>query len=210
MARKRLLIVDDHQLVVDGLREIFQKDGNFDVVGTANDGHEALRYLQNLPVDLVITDIDMPNMGGLELTKQIKANGHSSKVIILTMHNERSLMKEVLQIGADGFLLKTASSEEMLLAAHAVLNGNRYVSSAITDIIQADPEPKSKAEVDLSERELQILQLIAEGFTNKEIGDKVHISHRTVDKHRANMMQKIGAKNIAELVRFAMKNELID
>lgn len=210
MTQKRLLIVDDHQLVVDGLKEIFQKDGIYDVVGTANNGHEALRYLQNLQVDVLITDLDMPKMSGLDLVRQVKADSFPCKVIILTMHNERSLIKEVLQVGADGFLLKSASSEEMLLAAKAVLNGNRYVSSTITDIIQEEPEPKKSSEVDLSDRERQILQLIAEGFTNKEIGEKVHISHRTVDKHRANMMQKIGAKNVAELVRFAMKNELID
>lgn len=209
--QQRLLLVDDHQLVVDGIREIFLKDDAFQIVGTANNGQEALRFLENIPVDLVITDIDMPQMGGLELTQHIRKSGINCRVIIITMHNEKSLVRKILAIGADGFLLKSASSDEMLMAAHAVLKGNRYISSEITEIVmQTSSDKHNLQEIEFSKRELEILQLITEGFTNKEIGEKVHISHRTVDKHRANMMQKIEARNVAELVRYAMKNELID
>jgi DNA-binding NarL/FixJ family response regulator len=203
--------VDDHQLVVDGIQELFLKDESFQIVGTANNGIEALRILENIPVDLVITDIDMPKMGGVALVESIRKKKINCRIIMITMHNEKSLVRELINIGADGFLLKSASSQEMLLAARAVMNGNRYISSEITEIVLQENTKASELEpIQFSNRELEILQLIAEGFTNREIGEKIHISHRTVDKHRANMMQKIEARNVAELVRYAMKKELID
>lgn len=209
--KHRYLLVDDHQLVVDGIQELFLKDESFQIVGTANNGIEALRILENIPVDLVITDIDMPKMGGVALVESIRKKKINCRIIMITMHNEKSLVRELINIGADGFLLKSASSQEMLLAARAVMNGNRYISSEITEIVLQENTKASELEpIQFSNRELEILQLIAEGFTNREIGEKIHISHRTVDKHRANMMQKIEARNVAELVRYAMKKELID
>lgn len=207
----RILIVDDHQLVVDGLKAIFNSDDSFTIVGIANNGKEALNHLETIPTDLVLTDIDMPEMNGIDLVKTIQKNNLACKVIVMTMHNEKPLVKEVLGLGAHGFLLKTASSEEMVLAVKSVMGGNNYVSSEITQIILQQDQPKTqKKQTDLSKREIEILQLIAEGFSNKQIGEKIFISHRTVDKHRANMMQKIGAKNVAEMVSYAIRNELID
>lgn len=207
----RLLIVDDHQLIIDGLNAIFSKDPAITIVGTAHNGQEALNFLNKIDVDIVLTDIDMPEMGGIQLVKAIRDSDLKCKVVIMTMHNEKPLVTEILTLGAEGFLLKSASEKEMQLAIKAVHEGSKYVSSEITEIIlKPDLVPAQKTVVDLSKREIQILQLIAEGFTNKEIGEKIFISHRTVDKHRANMMSKIEAKNIAELVRYAMRNELIE
>jgi len=207
----RLLIADDHQLVADGVKAIFESSPLFEVVGVANNGKEALRFLKSIAVDLVITDVEMPEIDGFQLIEKLRKEDYSCRIIVMTMHKEKPLVTSLLQLGADGFLLKSASSDEMLLAAQSVMIGNKYTSSEITEILLTADKPQQIDEkVELSGRELEILQLIAEGFSNKEIGEKIFISHRTVDKHRANMMSKIGARNVAELVRYAMRNELID
>lgn len=209
----RILLVDDHQLVLDGLKAILSADPMLEVVGAVNSGKAALTFLKNLEIDLVMTDIDMPEMTGIELVQEIKNNGWPAKVMVLTMHNEKSIIKQIMAIGAEGYVLKTTDQSEMLLAVKKVLSGSNYFSADVTVTLlseDAKPAANNKLSIDLTEREREILQLIAEGFTNKEIGDKLFISHRTVDAHRTNMMKKLEVNNIAGLVRFAMQNGLID
>lgn len=205
----KILLVDDHQLVLDGLQSIFANDPELEVVGTVNNGVDALRYLQNLEIDLVLTDIDMPQMNGVELTREIRKRSLPQKVIVLTMHNEKSLIKEIIEIGANGYLLKTAGQEEMVQAVKNVLAGQKSFSTDVTLSLLSDDAPATSGEYDLTDREVEILQLIAEGFSNKEIGEKLFISHRTVDTHRTNMMKKLEVKNIAGLIRFAIQHNII-
>lgn len=205
----KILLVDDHQLVLDGLKSIFEGDNALEIVGVANNGQEALRYLKHVKIDLVLTDINMPEMDGVQLTKEIRSKKLPQKVIVLTMHNEKSLIKELMEVGADGYLLKTSNQQEMIAAVKAVLDGKKYFSSEVTLSLLSDDQSAMQNDYDLTQRETEILQLIAEGFSNKEIGEKLFISHRTVDTHRTNMMKKLEVKNIAGLIRFAIQNNII-
>lgn len=216
---KSIIIVDDHQLVQDGLKAIVSDIDDLEVIATAQNGKEAIDLVTNLQPELVLMDIDMPIMNGLEATRQIKSNKElESKVIILTMHNEASLIKKVMDIGADGYLLKNADSEELINGLRTVLAGKAYFSSEVTQsLLHPNKSNKSAFELDpdtmnlskLTEREIEILKLIAEGFSNKEIGEKLYISHRTVDTHRTNLMKKLDSHNIAGLIKFAIKNGLV-
>lgn len=216
---KSILIVDDHQLVQDGLKAIVSEINDLEVVATAQNGKQAIDLVYSLKPDLVLMDIDMPIMNGLEATRQIKSNKEStSKIIILTMHNEASLIKKVMDIGADGYLLKNADSEELISGLRSVLDGKAYFSSEVTQsLLNPNAANNSAFDVDseamhlskLTEREIEILKLIAEGFSNKEIGEQLYISHRTVDTHRTNLMKKLDSHNIAGLIKFAIKSGLV-
>lgn len=213
-----IIIVDDHQLVLDGLISMLSSMDDFKMLGSARNGKEGASLVKTLEPDLVLMDIDMPIMNGLEATRKIKESTPKSKVIILTMHNEASLIKKVMDIGADGYLLKNADREEFANALQSVAKGNSYFSAEVTRSL-LNPEEVSKSQFDidpdtiqlskLTEREIEVLKQIAEGFSNKEIGDNLFISHRTVDTHRTNLMKKLDVHNIAGLIKFAIKNGLI-
>jgi len=212
-----LVIVDDHQLVLDGLVSIVKEMDDFKIIGSACNGKEGLELVKALRPDLVLMDIDMPVMNGLEATRRIKSEVDDSKVIILTMHNEASLIKKVMDIGADGYLLKNSDRQEFRDALCSVSKGKSYFSAEVTQsLLHPDQQKKSTFEIDpdtiqlskLTEREIDVLKQIAEGLSNKEIGDKLFISHRTVDTHRTNLMKKLEVHNIAGLIKFAIKNGL--
>lgn len=213
-----ILVVDDHQLVLDGLVSIINELDDFEIIATAGNGKEGLRLAEMFRPSIILMDIDMPVMNGLEATRIIKRELSSSKVIILTMHNEVSLIKKVMEIGADGYLLKNADREEFYNALCSVNKGKSYFSAEVTERLlnpeiskgvnfggEEDTVQLSK----LTEREIDILKQIAEGLSNKEIGDKLFISHRTVDTHRTNLMKKLDVHNIAGLIKFAIKNGLV-
>lgn len=214
----KILVVDDHQLVLDGLSSIVKDLENFEILATAHNGKEALDISNVLQPDIILMDIDMPIMNGLEAMRRIKENNPKQAVIMLTMHNEASLIKKVMDIGADGYVLKNADRTEFYNALCAVSKGKSYFSSEVTQAL-LNPEKKVASKFDVSpdtiqlskltEREIDVLKLIAEGFSNKEIGDKLFISHRTVDTHRTNLMKKLDAHNIAGLIKFAIKNGMV-
>ena len=213
-----ILVVDDHQLVLDGLVSIVKDMPNFEIIGTARDGKECIKLAENLIPDLILMDIDMPNMNGLEATRRIKSDKKDAKVIILTMHNEASLIKKVMDIGADGYLLKNSDREEFQAALNSVIKGKSYFSAEVTQsLLNPTFKKPSSFEIDgdtvqlstLTEREIDVLKQIAEGLSNKEIGDKLFISHRTVDTHRTNLMKKLEVHNIAGLIKFAIKNGMV-
>jgi two-component system response regulator NreC len=208
----RIAIADDHQMVFDGLTSILQNLEGVELKGQANNGREIIRLVENLKIDLVFMDIDMPEMDGIEATKQIKTHFPEVKIVILTMHDEQSLVKKLLEIGADGYILKNSSKTELEMAIRQIQSGKKHFSSEVTMILL---EEESPAEVNaqlkqLTEREIEILKLISEGLSNKEIGDQLFISHRTVDTHRTNLMKKLDVHNVAGLIRFAIKNGLVE
>ncbi len=206
-----IAIADDHQLVIDGLQSILQDVADFHIKGIAHNGEEALRLVDVLKIDVLLMDVDMPVMDGIKATKQIKKEFPETKVLILTMHDEKSIIKMLMEIGADGYLLKNSSQEELSLAIKNVASGKKHFSSEVTmALLKPDTEVVNDNLQDLTEREIEILRLVAEGYSNKEIGEKLFISHRTVDTHRTNLMKKLDVRNIAGLIRFGLKNGLVD
>lgn len=206
---KRVLLVDDHAIVTDGLKSLISGVDGYDVVASCTNGKEALEMLSHVKVDIVLMDIDMPEMNGIEATKAIKKQFDNVKIIILTMHDEKAMIKALMEDGADGYLLKNSSKEGLLQALEAVAQGKKHLSEEANTILLKKDGEGSKKLSDLTEREVEILRLVAEGLSNKEIGDRLFISHRTVDTHRTNLMQKLDVHNVAGLVRVAIQEGLV-
>jgi DNA-binding NarL/FixJ family response regulator len=207
----KILLVDDHQIIIDGLKALLSGVDKVKVVAGAKNGKEALDLLKIIDADLVFIDIDMPILNGLDTTRIIKKEYPEIKVIILSMHSDSTMIKDIIELGADGYLLKNISKEDLVEAIEKVCKGERYFSSEVTlSLVNKDVGwSGKKLNIRLTSRETEILKLITEGFTNKEIGKKLFISHKTVDTHRTNLMKKVEVNNIAGLINFAIKNEII-
>jgi DNA-binding NarL/FixJ family response regulator len=205
------MIVDDHQLIIDGMKALLLDEGEIQLVGEASNGKEALKLLELIEVDMVLLDIDMPVMNGIEAAQIIRKQWPEIAIIILSMHAEQGLVKNLIEIGANGYLLKNSSREEVVKAIHQVSSGERYFSTEVTlSLLKTGAaDHKKGTRIHLTDRESEILTLIAEGFTNKEIGDQLFISHRTVDTHRTNLMKKLEVNNLAGLISFALKNGFV-
>lgn len=203
--------MDDHQIVIDGIRALLSTEKNVEIKGEAHHGEEALQMLEVLKVDIVLMDLDMPIMGGLAATKIIRRQYPEVKIIVLTMHDEKAMVQAMIDAGADGYLLKNSPKEELMKALRAVGEGDSYFPADVKSILlQADFDQARKGKLaDLTDREMEILKCIAEGHSNKEIGEQLFISHRTVDTHRTNLMQKLDVHNIAGLVRIAITSGLV-
>lgn len=212
----KLALADDHQLVLDGLKALIADVPEFDLVAEGANGKDLCLIVDNFDVDLVLVDIDMPVMNGMQATEVIKKKHPHVKVIVLTMHNEKAIIQKVLEAGADGYLLKNTSQKELVAAIKEVNSGKKYFSTEVTlSLAGADSTSRVQlqnvaVDTSLTEREIEILKMIAKGLSNKEIGDELFISHRTVDTHRTNLMRKLDVKNIAGIVRYAIKAGLID
>lgn len=213
MSEIKVLVTDDHQIIVDGLKSLLNNSTDFKVIGEANNGREALKIIENVEVDVVLMDIDMPVMNGIETLKEIRRRRLEVKVIILSMHHEAGMIKSLIDLGAMGYLLKSSPQEELAAAIRKVATGQQYFSTQVTLSLLNKPQNSNNAESEsaglLTERETEIIKLIAEGFSNKEIGAKLFISHRTVDTHRTNLMKKIQVENIAGLISYAIKNGIV-
>jgi len=212
MTVKKIILADDHQLILDGLVKILSTLPGIEIVATANTGTDALKYLGLLKADLVITDVEMPGMNGIELLKAIRKQYPGVKVMMLTMYKEPALAREIMNLDTEGYILQTADQNEMLTAVSMILNGKKYFSPELTmnlvnTEIKADPDKQLLAE--LTQREIEILTLIAQGFSNKQIAEKLFISPKTVDTHRTNMMNKLNIHNVAGITRFAIQNNLM-
>lgn len=207
----QILLVDDHQIVIDGIRALLSTEKIVEIKGEAHHGVEALDMLEVLKIDLVLMDLDMPVMGGLEATKLIRQKHPDVKIIVLTMHDEKAMVQAMIDAGADGYLLKNSPKEELMKALAAVSAGDSYFPAEVKSILlQADfDQVRTGKLAELTDRELEILKCIAEGHSNKEIGEQLFISHRTVDTHRTNLMQKLDVHNIAGLVRIAITSGLV-
>ncbi len=211
----RVIIADDHNLVREGIRALLEKAGDIQVIGEATDGKEAVDLAQRLTPDVLVMDIAMPNLNGIQAVEQLRALGVTSRVVILSMYSEEILVRQALQHGARGFLLKGSVSDELLLAIRAAHRNATYLSPAISETVLADVSPaqtgaKAPGAVDqLTPREREMLQMISEGYTNNKMAEALGISVKTVERHRTNLMAKLDARNLVELIRVAMKRGLI-
>ncbi|MDZ4752326.1 MAG: response regulator transcription factor [Flavobacteriales bacterium] len=206
-----ILIVDDHQIVSDGLKALLDSYDNVEIKGEARNGSEALQMLGLFKIDVVLLDLDMPVMGGVEFMKEFRRTKSEAKVIVLTMHDEKAMIRSLLDLGASGYLLKNSSRSELITAIEAVVKGKQHLSEDVhTVLLTPDKNLRNGKMAELTAREVEILRHVAEGMSNKEIGDKLFISPRTVDTHRTNLMQKLELHNVASMVRFAIQNGLID
>lgn len=212
----KIIIADDHQLVAEGLKAIVEQNENNQVISMASNGAELLKQLEIVQPDLILLDIDMPVMNGMEALPLIKKKYPEVKVIVLTMHEEKSLVKKFTSLGAQGFVVKSTDQDELLMAINRVIYGGQYFSSSLTlNMIAQGMSPATNSDFDdkkaiLTDREVEILKLIAAGMSNKEIGEKLFISHRTVDTHRTNLMKKLEVNNIAGLIRYAIKHGFVE
>jgi DNA-binding NarL/FixJ family response regulator len=209
----RILLVDDHQMMRDGLRSILDLEDALDVVGEAGNGYQALELVERLRPDVVVMDIGMKDLNGMEATRQIKARTPETQVIGLSTYSDESYVLGMLEAGASGYVLKEAAFEEMRRAIRAVAGGHHYLSPEIagsvvaSSIRGASPEGASTASL-LAPRERQILQLLAEGHTSSQIGQKLHIATSTVESHRRNIMKKLGLHSVAALTKYAIREGL--
>ncbi|MFB3906417.1 MAG: response regulator [Acidobacteriota bacterium] len=208
----RVLIADDHGLLRAGLTALLNSEEGFVVLGAARDSTEALELSKKLKPDVVLMDISMPGAGGIEATRKLKESSPSVHVLILTIHEDKGLLREAIQAGADGYILKRAVESELITAIQAVMRGDLYVHPAMTRILLAEQASAkatgSKLVEPLTNREIDVLRLIVKGYTNRQIADRLHLSVRTVESHRANMMDKLGVSSRVELVQYAIDNKL--
>jgi DNA-binding NarL/FixJ family response regulator len=212
-ARIRVLIADDHAIVREGVHQLLSQQTDIEVVGEAADGAQALALARQLQPDLVLMDIGMPGMNGLEATRALKAEQPETNVLVLTMQEGEEYFFRLLEAGAAGYVLKGAGSAELLSAIRAVQQGGVYLNPLMTKKVLGDmlkrPEQVNAASDPLTPREREVLKLIAEGKTNREIADELVLSLNTVQTHRLHLMEKLNLHNRTELVKYAMRRGLI-
>lgn len=204
----KLLIVDDHRIVLDGLKSLFNQDPQFEILGAASSAEEALLFLETNPPDILLTDYRLPGLNGLELAMIVKQKYPSVKRVILSMHDEGLIVKQILKEGVDGYLLKSIQQSELKMALHQIMDGFPYVSPEITRMMMADMNHEQPEEL-LSERERQVLNLIAKECSNKQIAEKLFISERTVETHRKNIFRKTNTTSLVGLIKYAFANNMI-
>ena len=210
-----LVIAEDHTILREGLKALFISQPEFEVVGEAEDGIQAIRCVQTYAPDIILMDLSMPKLNGLEAIKEIKRLNPATRIIVLTVHSAEEYVLATLEAGADGYVLKDANRVELLMAMNHVLEGKRYLSPGVSEkVIDGYLEGKKSlkgqsAWETLTQREREILKLIAEGYKNKEIADTLCISQKTVEKHRTNLMTKLDLHNVAALTSFAIEKGLV-
>jgi DNA-binding NarL/FixJ family response regulator len=212
----RVLIAEDHLMVRAGIRALLEKAGDIYVMGEASNGQESIEMTEQLKPDVLIMDIMMPRLNGIQAAERIRDMKLPTQILLLSMYSDEGFVHQALQCGVKGYVLKSSVSDELLWAVRAVASGKTYLSSPISEIVVEsainphftlqDSDPLSN----LSPREKEILQLIAEEYTSAEIGKMLFISEKTVEKHRARLMEKLNVRNLAGLVRLAVKYHLVD
>jgi DNA-binding NarL/FixJ family response regulator len=223
MTITKLMLVDDHSIVRDGIRLLLEQADNLDIIDEANDGEEALDKLKahqadsTLP-DLILMDISLPGMSGIQTTQVVSRLYKNVRVLMLSMHNNEDYILRSVEAGAYGYILKDSSSDEMIKAIRTIASGEKYYSSPVASIIlsgymqqlkKGDKNNRSERQSKLSNKEKEILQFLVDGMSSREIAEKLQLSVRTVDNHRANMMRRLQVRNAAELVRMAVEDKLI-
>jgi DNA-binding NarL/FixJ family response regulator len=216
MEKIKVVIADDHKIIRVGLRALLEGTDEVEVVGEAENGPQVLEIIKNTITDVVLMDIDMGRSSGTETTRKMKESFPDVRVLALTMHEEQDHIIRMLEAGANGYLLKNTGADELLAALHAVVHGDSYFSNAVSATLlkalthlQEKSRQKPDNDIPLSQREIEVLKLIAQESTNSEIAEKLFISIRTVDTHRRNILEKLQVKNTAGLVKYAIEKALI-
>ena len=213
--KKRIVIVEDHKILREGLRSLLGLSGDFEVVGEAEDGLSAVRTILSIEPDLVLLDLNMPKMGGISVIREIKGRCPGAKILALTMHKDEENILQTFKSGADGYCLKTAGHDELLMAIRSVLDGKQYLSPEISGrILEGYLENRKSIRKEssfdsLTRREKEVLKLVGEGYQNKEIADYLSISVKTVEKHRANIMEKLDLHTASALTAYAIEKGLV-
>jgi len=207
----RILLADDHSVVRQGFRLILEHQADMEVVGEASNGRDAVAVAEKLQPDVVVMDVTMPELNGIEATRRIGELSPRTRVLALSMHKDSVYVREILRAGAKGYLLKDAAGKDLLDAVRAVARGEGYLSPGVSEAVLSDYRRHVTNPIDLlTSREREVLQLIAEGKTNKEIANSLNLSVYTVEAHRGRVMEKLNLHSTGELVRFALRNGLID
>ncbi len=209
MGSCRIILADDHALIRHGIKKMIEVQDNLEVIGEVADGLELIEFIKENAADLIILDISMPNLRGIEAIREVRKVSSSVKILMLTMHKSEDFLCSSISSGADGYMLKEDSDTELLPAIETVMKGEMYISPKLSrefpeDVLAACSQRASSGGDVLTPREKQILQMVAEGVTSKDIAEKLDISKRTVEHHRANMMKKLNIKRVADLIKYAI------
>ncbi|WP_114748842.1 response regulator transcription factor [Pleomorphovibrio marinus] len=221
MAKIRVVLADDHVVVRNGIKMLLENEGEIEVIGEASNGEEALEVAQSLKPDVLILDIRMPIMTGLEASSQLHSISPTTKVLILSMHNDEEYIIQSVECGASGYLLKDTSKDEFIKAIRTVHQGGKYFSGDISKVLVdsylqakggkiANPLPNSQADYELTKREKEILSLIYQGMANKDIADQLNKSIRTIETHRFNIMKKLKVNNVVELLKKVEEERVLE
>ena len=207
--RIKIVLVDDHRIVLDGLVSLLESDPDFEISAALGSGEEVLGFIKKDPPDILLTDYSLPGISGLELTRVIKREYPKIKVVALSMHDEAHLVKGILKEGVDGYLLKNIQQFELKNALKQIILGMPYVSPEITKLLMHDLNQPAEETALLTERERDVLKLIAKEFSNKQIAEKLFISERTVETHRKNIFRKTNTTSLVGLIKYAFANNLV-
>ncbi len=208
----KIVIADDHQMFIDGVKVLIRNEKRFEIIGEALNGAQALELVEKLSPHILITDINMPGMSGIELTKLVKEKFPETKVLVLTMYNDREIISEIFSTDAEGYILKNTGKQELITALSRLADDGTFYSAEVMSVMlaQAKKEKKIREQTEiLSPREVEIIQLITQEFSTAQIAEKLFISPRTVDTHRKNIIAKTGVRTIVGLIRFAYDNDLL-
>lgn len=211
--KMKILLVDDHEIMREGMCALLKKRDDIEIVGQAGDGRIAVSLVRELKPDIVIMDIGMPNLNGIEATRQMLSDNLDLKVMALSTHSDGSIVAKMIKSGAAGYMLKESAFAELMDGLNAMMNGKTYLCSKISKVVFADyinmiTNPNWSNGDGLTGREREVLQLVAEGHTTKEIAKVLHLSPKTVDSHREHIMEKLGIRNVAGLTKYAMREGL--
>ena len=218
----KVILTDDHKIVRDGIKALLHNDAAITVVGEASNGDELIKLLEEITPDVVLLDINMPGLDGFETTKYLKQHFPDVKVLVLSMLDHESYVNRIIELGASGYILKSSGKEELSAAIRLVASGNSYICSYVAmELLKkvgqhnsysppASIVNKDKKLKDISKRELEVLSLIGEGYTNAEIAEKLFTSKRTIETHRQNLLEKTQTKNTATLIKYALQNNIIN
>jgi two-component system response regulator NreC len=215
LKKKRVVIAEDHKILRQGLCSLLSTSNELEVVGEAGDGMSAIRTIRETDPDLVLLDLNMPKMNGISVIKEIKQLSPETKILALTMYTQEDYILEVFRSGGDGYCLKSSGRKDLMMAIKAVLSGKHYISPEISRIVlegylESRKKMKTKSSFDtLTQREKEVLKMVGEGYRNKEVADYLCISPKTVEKHRANIMQKLDLHTASELTAYAIEKGLV-
>lgn len=214
MDKIKILIADDHQMILDGLHLLIEQDERFEIIAEALNGNDVIEKARKAQeLDIIVLDINMPEKDGIEVTRELKAVFPEIKILIVTMYNRKEFVKNLMEIGVDGYILKNSGRNELLHAIESLSKGEPYYGKEITKTIMKSYQKErifdSPLDIDITKREKDIIRLIAEGFSTAEIGDKLFLSHHTVNTHRKNILNKLNVKNSAGVIRFGIQTGIV-